>query len=92
MLTLLAVEMALNAELIDLGVRKMHPKSSNTRTGYLSKTLLCDDGETELNTPRITQKDSQILYLYAKGIDSRAKLSLRSKCCRRTTQCERLFT
>ncbi len=25
---------------------------SNTRNGYSSKTLLCDDGEIELNTPR----------------------------------------
>ncbi|MBO1605236.1 IS256 family transposase, partial [Yersinia pseudotuberculosis] len=65
------------------------PKSgSNTRNGYSSKTLLCDDGEIELNTPRdrentfepqlikknqtrITQMDSQILSLYAKGMTTR---------------------
>ncbi|WP_238378123.1 transposase, partial [Yersinia pestis] len=69
-----------------LGHEKNTPKSgSNTRNGYSSKTLLCDDGEIELNTPRdrentfepqlikknqtrITQMDSQILSLYAKGM------------------------
>ncbi|SQI66471.1 transposase IS1113 [Salmonella enterica subsp. diarizonae] len=90
MLTELTVEAALNAELTDhLGHEKNAPKTgSNTRNGYLSKTLLCDDGEIELNTPRdrentfepqlikkhqtrITQMDSQILSLYAKGMTTR---------------------
>ncbi|MCI4218457.1 transposase, partial [Dickeya dianthicola] len=54
MLTKLTVETALNAELTDpLGYEKNAPKSgSNTRNGYSSKTLLCDDGEIELSTPR----------------------------------------
>ncbi|SQI62376.1 transposase IS1113 [Salmonella enterica subsp. diarizonae] len=87
MLTKLTVETALNAELTDhLGHEKNAPKTgSNTRNGYSSKTVLCDDGEIELNTPRdrentfepqlikkhqtrITQMDSQILSLYAKGM------------------------
>lgn len=44
----------LNAELTDhLGHEKNAPKKgSNTRNGYSSKTLLSDDGEIELNTPR----------------------------------------
>ncbi|URG52073.1 IS256 family transposase [Pectobacterium quasiaquaticum] len=90
MLTKLTVETALNAELTDhLGHAKNAPKKgSNTRNGYSSKTLLCDDGEIELNTPRdrentfepqlikknqtrITQMDSQILSLYAKGMTTR---------------------
>lgn len=90
MLTKLTVETALNAELTDhLGHEKNTPKSgSNPRYGYSSKTLLCDDGEIELNTPRdrentfepqlikknqtrITQMDSQILSLYAKGMTTR---------------------
>ncbi|EHK4824024.1 IS256 family transposase [Salmonella enterica subsp. enterica serovar Abony] len=90
MLTKLTVETALNAELTDhLGHEKNAPKAgSNTRNGYSSKTLLCDDGEIELNTPRdrentfepqlikknqtrITQMDSQILSLYAKGMTTR---------------------
>ncbi|EDH6247638.1 IS256 family transposase, partial [Salmonella enterica subsp. enterica serovar Enteritidis] len=68
---------------------KNAPKTgSNTRNGYSSKTVLCDDGEIELNTPRdrentfepqlikkhqtrITQMDSQILSLYAKGMTTR---------------------
>ncbi len=54
MLTKLTVETALNAELADHpGYEKNAPKtSSNTRNGYSSKTVLCDDGEIELNTPR----------------------------------------
>lgn len=54
MLTKLTVETALNAELTDhLGHEKNAPKTgSNTRNGYSSKTVLCDDGEIELNTPR----------------------------------------
>ena len=90
MLTKLTVETALNAELTDhLGHEKNAPKKgANTRNGYSSKTLLCDDGEIELNTPRdrentfepqlikknqtrITQMDSQILSLYAKGMTTR---------------------
>jgi len=90
MLTKLTVETVLNAELTDhLGHEKNAPKSgSNTRNGYSSKTLLCDDGEIELNTPRdrentfepqlikknqtrISQMDSQILSLYAKGMTTR---------------------
>ncbi|EMW0828058.1 IS256 family transposase [Klebsiella aerogenes] len=90
MLTKLTVETALNAELTDhLGHEKNAPKKgSNTRNGYSSKTLLSDDGELELNTPRdrentfepqlikknqtrITQMDSQILSLYAKGMTTR---------------------
>ncbi|MBF0035885.1 IS256 family transposase, partial [Citrobacter freundii] len=90
MLTKLTVETALNAELTDhLGHEKNAPKTgTNTRNGYSSKTLLCDDGEIELNTPRdrentfepqlikknqtrITQMDSQILSLYAKGMTKR---------------------
>lgn len=53
MLTKLTVETALNAELTDhLGYEKNAPKKgSNARNGYSSKTLLCDDGEIELNTP-----------------------------------------
>lgn len=90
MQTKLTVETALNAELTDhLGYEKNAPKTgSNTRNGYSSKTLLCDDGELELSTPRdrentfepqlikknqtrITQMDSQILSLYAKGMTTR---------------------
>ncbi|CNL85805.1 IS256 family transposase [Yersinia aldovae] len=90
MLTKLTVETALNAELTDhLGHEKNAPKSgSNTRNGYSSKMLLCDDGQIELSTPRdrentfepqlikknqtrITQMDSQILSLYAKGMTTR---------------------
>lgn len=90
MLTKLTVETALNAELADHpGYEKNAPKiGSNTRNGYSSKTVLCDDGEIELNTPRdrentfepqlikkhqtrITQMDSQILSLYAKGMTTR---------------------
>jgi putative transposase len=90
MLTKLTVETALNAELTDhLGHEKNAPKTgTNTRNGYSSKTLLCDDGEIELNTPRdrentfepqlikknqtrITQMDSQILSLYARGMTAR---------------------
>ncbi|EAP9281383.1 TPA: IS256 family transposase [Salmonella enterica subsp. diarizonae] len=90
MLTKLTAETALNAGLTDhLGHEKNAPKTgSNTRNGYSSKTVLCDDGEIELNTPRdrentfepqlikkhqtrITQMDSQILSLYAKGMTTR---------------------
>ncbi|CCT00049.1 transposase for insertion sequence element isrm3 [Salmonella enterica subsp. enterica serovar Agona str. 22.H.04] len=106
MLTKLTVETALNAELTaPPGHEKNAPKTgSNTRNGYSSKTVLCnnseielnsssktvlcDDGEIELNTPRdrentfepqllkkhqtrITQMDSQILSLCAKGMTTR---------------------
>ncbi|ECD2035306.1 IS256 family transposase, partial [Salmonella enterica subsp. enterica serovar Newport] len=90
MLAKLTVETVLNAELADHpGYEKNAPKTgSNTRNGYSSKTVLCDDGEIELNTPRdrentfepqllkkhqtrITQMDSQILSLYAKGMTTR---------------------
>ncbi|KFR49079.1 IS256 family transposase [Salmonella enterica] len=90
MLTKLTVETALNAELTDhFGHEKNAPKTdSNTRNGYSSKTVLCGDGEIELNTPRdrentfkpqlikknqtrLTQMDSQILSLYAKGMTTR---------------------
>jgi putative transposase len=90
MLTKLTIETALNAELTDhLGHEKNAPKSgSNTRNGYSSKTLLSDDGEIEILTPRdrestfepqlikknqtrITQMDSQILSMYAKGMTTR---------------------
>lgn len=54
MLTKLAVETALNAELTDhIGHEKNAPKTgSNTRNGYSSKTLLCDDGEIDISTSR----------------------------------------
>ncbi|EPV6144111.1 IS256 family transposase, partial [Morganella morganii] len=54
MLKKLTVETALNAELTDhLGHEKNASKSgSNTRNGYSSKTILTDDGEFELTTPR----------------------------------------
>lgn len=90
MLTKLTVETALNAELTNHpGHEKNAPKKgSNTRDGYSSKTLLSDDGEIELNTPRdrentfepqlinrnqtrITQMDSQISSLYARGMATR---------------------
>lgn len=43
-----------NAELTDyIGYKKNAPKTgSNTLNGYSSKTVLCDDGEIELKTPR----------------------------------------
>ena len=67
MLTKLTVETALNAELTDhLGHEKNAPKKgSNTRNGYSPKTLLCDDGETELNTPLwwLASAGSDCLYL-----------------------------
>ncbi len=54
MLMKLTIEAALKAKLTDrLGHEKISLKSgSNTRNGYSSKTLLCDDGEIKLNTPR----------------------------------------
>ena len=90
LLTKLTVETALNAELTEhLGHEKNARKSgSNSRNGYSSKTVLSDDGEIEITTPRdrdgtfepqlikknqtrITQMDSQILSLYAKGMTTR---------------------
>lgn len=90
LLTKLTVETALNAELTEhLGHEKNARKNgSNTRNGYSSKTVLSDDGEIEITTPRdrdgtfepqlikknqtrITQMDSQILSLYAKGMTTR---------------------
>ena len=89
-MTKITVETALNAELTEhLGHEKNARKSgSNSRNGYSSKTLLSDDGEIEITTPRdrvgtfepqlikknqtrITQMDSQILSLYAKGMTTR---------------------
>ncbi|MBF4521496.1 transposase, partial [Acinetobacter towneri] len=47
LLTKLTVETALNAELTEhLGHEK------NARNGYSSKTVLSDDGEIEITTPR----------------------------------------
>lgn len=90
MLTKLTVETALNAELPDHpGYEKNAPKTgSSPRNGYSSKTVLCNNSEIELNTPRdrentfepqlikkhqtrITQMDSQILSLCAKGMTTR---------------------
>jgi len=54
MLTKITVEAALNAELDDhLGYSK-HSKSttSNSRNGTTSKTIITDDGQFELETPR----------------------------------------
>ncbi len=71
------------------GMRKMRPKQAHPpRNGYSSKTVLCNNSEIELNTPRdrentfepqlikkhqtrITQMDSQILSLCAKGMTTR---------------------
>ncbi len=54
MLTKLTVGTALNAELTEhLGHEKNSTKTGiNMRNGYSSKTLLTDDGDFELNTPR----------------------------------------
>ena len=90
LLTKLTVETALNAELTEhLGHEKNARKNgSNARNGYSNKTILSDDGEIEITTPRdrdatfepqlikknqtrITQMDSQILSLYAKGMTTR---------------------
>ena len=90
LLTKRTVETALNAELTEhLGHEKNARKNgSNARNGYSSKTVLSNDGEIEITTPRdrdgtfepqlikknqtrITQMDSQILSLYAKGMTTR---------------------
>ena len=54
MMTKIAVEAALNAELDDhLGYDKHQQSSSdNTRNGYGSKTVKTEDGQFELSTPR----------------------------------------
>jgi len=94
MLAKVTVETVLNAELTDHPWHEKNaPKTGpNTRNDYSSKTLLCDDGEIELITPRdrentfepqlikknwtrITQMDSQILSLYAKGMITREIVS-----------------
>ena len=54
MLTKVAVEAALNAELDDHLVYSKHETSGsdNSRNGSTSKTLRTEDGQLELNTPR----------------------------------------
>lgn len=54
MLTKVTVETALNAELDDhLGYDKHEESSSdNSRNGYSSKTLITDNGEVSIDTPR----------------------------------------
>ncbi len=54
MLTKIAVEAALNAELDDhLGYSKYETSDTdNSRNGFTSKTLRTEDGQFELNTPR----------------------------------------
>ena len=50
----ITVEAALNGELTEhLGYEKHQPrKGKNSRNGYTPKTLLCDEGEIDINTPR----------------------------------------
>ena len=54
MLTKITIEKALNAELDEhLGYEKhKQSDSSNSRNGYTSKTLITEDGQFEINTPR----------------------------------------
>lgn len=54
MLKKITVEAALNAELTDhLGYEKHQPRQGkNARNGYTSKTVICDEGEIEIETPR----------------------------------------
>lgn len=54
MLKKITVEAALNGELTDhLGYEKYQPrKGKNARNGYTSKTVICDEGEIEIETPR----------------------------------------
>ncbi|STO68227.1 putative transposase [Canicola haemoglobinophilus] len=54
MLKKITVEAALNGELTDhLGYEKHQPrKGKNARNGYTSKTVICDEGEIEIDTPR----------------------------------------
>lgn len=50
----MTVEAALNAELTEhLGYEKHQPrKGKNARNGYTSKTVICDEGEIDIETPR----------------------------------------
>lgn len=50
----MTVEAALNAELTEhLGYEKHYPrKGKNARNGYTSKTVICDEGEIDIETPR----------------------------------------
>ncbi|MCT8829624.1 transposase, partial [Glaesserella parasuis] len=50
----ITVEAALNGELTDhLGYEKHQPrKGKNAHNGYTSKTVICDEGEIEIETPR----------------------------------------
>lgn len=54
MLKKITVEAALNAELTDhLGYEKHQPrKGKNARNGYTSKTIICNEGEIDIDTPR----------------------------------------
>ncbi|AIK90573.1 transposase [Glaesserella parasuis] len=54
MLKQITIEAALNGELTDhLGYEKHQPrKGKNARNGYTSKTVICDEGEIEIETPR----------------------------------------
>ncbi|MFW9297359.1 transposase, partial [Glaesserella parasuis] len=54
MLKKITVEAALNGELTDhLGDEKHQPrKGKNAPNGYTSKTVICDEGEIEIETPR----------------------------------------
>ena len=54
MLKKITVEAALNGELTEhLGYEKHQPrKGKNARNGYTSKTVICDEGEIEIDTPR----------------------------------------
>ena len=49
----ITVEAALNGELTEhLGYEKHQPcKGKNSCNGYTPKTLLCDEGEIDINTP-----------------------------------------
>ncbi|SUB34234.1 Transposase and inactivated derivatives [[Pasteurella] mairii] len=50
----ITVEATLNSELTDhLGYEKHQPrKGKNAQNGYTSKTVICDEGEIEIDTPR----------------------------------------
>ena len=54
MLKKITVEAALNGELTDhLGYEKHQPRNGkNARNGYTSKTVICDEGEIKIETPR----------------------------------------
>lgn len=54
MLKKITVETALNAELTEhLGYEKHQPrKTKNSRNGYTSKTVLCDEGDIDISVPR----------------------------------------